>query len=332
MRIPIKYTIIKTLAATFLLASASCRPSAPYRHAEGVIWNTVYHMTFDGDESLADSIRPVLERVGRSLSVFDPESLVSRLKASDSCKADSMLKDIYSLSARIHRQSGGMFDPTLSPLITAWGFGKGHKPTADTLRIDSLLALTGMGHTYIKDDVIHKDNRSISFNFSAIAKGYGCDAAAEMLKRNGVENFLVEIGGEIRCSGVNSKGRKWNISIDRPLKDLHGTRHASQEVITVSGCGVATSGNYRNFHNGTDGHSFGHTIDPFTGRPAKTDILSATVVAPTAAEADAYATACMAMGAGKAKEMLNRLDLPALLILEDFSTWASPEFKNLTEK
>ena len=244
-----------------------------------------------------------------------------------------MLKDIYSLSAESTGKTEGCSTPRFHRSSPRRGFGKGHKPTADTLRIDSLLALTGVGHTYIKDDVIHKDNRSISFNFSAIAKGYGCDATAEMLKRNGVENFLVEIGGEIRCSGVNSKGRKWNISIDRPLKDLHGTRHASQEVITVSGCGVATSGNYRNFHNGTDGHSFGHTIDPFTGRPAKTDILSATVVAPTATEADAYATACTwQWGRERQKKCSTGWTLPALLILEDFSTWASPEFKNLTEK
>lgn len=323
--------IMAIAAVSVLIAAAACSPRKKFSFTEGAIWNTTYHITFDGPQHLSDSVRPVLERVGHSLSVFDPQSLVGRLNASDSCRADKALLDTYCLSVDVNRESDGMFDPTLSPLITAWGFGKGHRPTADTLRIDSLLALTGIKRTYLKGGIIYKECRGIHFNFSAVAKGYGCDAVADMFRRNGVENYLVEIGGEIACAGVNASGKKWHISIDRPIDDPEGIRHLSQGTIAVSDCGIATSGNYRNFHDNKSGH-YGHTISPLTGRPAKTDVLGATVIAPTAARADAYATSCVAMGSRKAKAMLRRLRIPALLVLNDSSVWTSPGFNELSRQ
>ncbi len=306
----------------------SCTPYKRYQFVEDLIWNTTYHVTYSGPACLADSITEVLHKLGKSLSIFDSESLVSRLNNADSCKADSHLIAVYRTSSIINRESGGMFDPTIAPLIQAWGFGKGHKASADTLRLDSLMSMTGFGKTSIEGDIIRKSNRAITFNFSSIAKGYGCDAVATMFRRNGVDNFLVEIGGEIYCKGVNPHNKKWNISIDAPRTDPKGVTHKSQLTIEVTDVGIATSGNYRNFH-GSGKSAYGHTINPLSGRPAKNDMLSATIISPTAMEADGYATACMAMGFKSAKEMVTRLNLAAFFVLSDSTVWESDEFSRL---
>ncbi len=318
MRKKFRYFLIGLVAlGAGLLPTASCTGTG-YRYCEGAVWNTLYHITFDGPQQLADSVMPVLEEVGRSVSVFDTSSLVSRLNGADSIKTDHHLTKVYLTSLEVNRHSGGVFDPTLSPLITAWGFGKGHAASADTLRLDSLLALTGIARTRLTDaGYIVKPVSGMQFNFSAIAKGYGCDAVAAMLRRNGVRNFLIEIGGEIRCAGVNASGRKWHISIDRPLVEKKGVTHDSQQVLELTDCGLATSGNYRNFHKSADGRLYGHTISPQTGRPVATDLLSATVIASDAMHADAYATACMALGSSKARQMLRRLGLKGVLVLAD---------------
>lgn len=299
---------------------AGCHKSSRYSYAEGAVWNTLYHVTFSGPEHLADSIMPTLDRVARSVSVFDPTSLVSRLNASDSVMADEALRSVFVRSVEVNKESDGMFDPTLSPLISAWGFGKGHRADSDTLRIDSLLRLTGIGRCRINDaGYIVKPCRGMQFNFSALAKGYGCDAVAAMLRRNGVKNYLVEIGGEISCAGVNASGRKWHISIDRPQVEREGVKHESQQVMELTDCGVATSGNYRNFHENSGGALYGHTISAVTGRPVATDVISATVIAPDAMSADAYATSCMALGSRRAAAMLRRLRLKGVLVLRDYS-------------
>lgn len=296
------------------LISAGCGPTAKYVYAEGAIWNTTYHVTYEGDIALADSIVPILEKFGKSVSVFDSGSLVSRLNEADSCQADASLSRIFRASVKVNSESGGMFDPTLSPLIAAWGFGKGHKAGSDTLRLDSLLEFVGIDRCrYRENGMIVKPDRRMQFNFSAIAKGAGCDEVARMLKRNGVRNLLVEIGGEIYCAGHNSSGNKWRVSIDKPALDPKGISHVAQGVLEVSDCGVATSGNYRNFHE-LGGKNYGHTISPKTGRPLATDLASATVIAPDAMTADAYATACMALGSRGAEEMLRRNGLKGVLI------------------
>lgn len=294
---------------------------------EGMVWNTQFHITYRGPEEMKDSIRMVLDEVGRHLSVFDSTSLVSKVNRQDSTPVNSDFTRVYEMSKKINRLSEGLFDPTLSPLITAWGFGPGHKATPDTARIDSLLKIVGLDKTRITDGALVKVVPGIQFNFSAIAKGYGCDRVAEMLKRNRVENFLIEIGGEIVASGKNPKESKWNISIDRPIYSNSDIIHESQAVIAFSDMGLATSGNYRNYHeNGTT--RYGHTISPLTGRPLQTDVLSATVLAPSSMEADALATSFMAMGYEKAKKTSIELSLPVMLICSD-SVWLSPKFKNL---
>lgn len=313
------------------LALSSCgggSRGAEYQQDEGMVWHTTYHITYRCDRNLRDSILAVIEEVGRSVNVFDTTSLVSRVNRQDTTPVNDDFIRVYVMSTKVNRLSGGAFDPTLGPLIRVWGFGEGHKATSDTARIDSLLQFTGIARTRLDKDRLIKEDRRTTFNFSAIAKGYGCDRVAAMLERNGVKDYLVEIGGEISAAGVSPSGGKWRVSVDRPVLGSAPDSRDSEAIIEISGCGMATSGNYRNFH--TDGNRrYGHTISALTGRPVQTDVLSATVIAGTAMEADALATAFMASGSVKAMEISRSMRLPVMLVLADSAVWMSDRFREI---
>lgn len=312
------------LAITALFYSCT---SDSWHRESGAVWSTLYNISWRGPQRLRDSIMPALSVVDRSLSVFNDSSLVVRVNDSLATPVDAHFIRVYNESRKIWRASGGMFDPTLSPAITAWGFGKGHKATADTLRCDSLAAIVGLGKTSLKGSLLVKRDIRTKFNFSALAKGYGCDLIAEMFRRNGVSDFLIEIGGEIVCSGHNDRGEAWNIAIDNPSWGAPaGGKHI--DLISISDMAVATSGNYRNFH-GSGASAYGHTISPTDCRPAATDILSATVVAPDCIEADALATACMALGSARAKALCDSLHAPLMLVLSDSTLYYSDSFRAL---
>ena len=322
------FSALSVVVAAFATAilSISCNRPKAFLREEGMIWNTVYHITYESEKDLSDSIISTLDMVGKSLNIFDKASLLSRVNESDSIEVDDLFRRVYEASLCINEASDGMFDPTLSPLITAWGFGPGHKLSADTTAIDSILLFTGIRKTHLNGNMIVKDDRRTQFNFSAIAKGFGCDMVAEMMRRNGVENYLVEIGGELTVSGHGPSGDEWKISIDRPIQTDTTEIHDSNAIIQITDCGVATSGNYRNYKK-TDKGIIGHTISPLTGRPVSTDVISATVVAPSCMEADGAATACMAAGSEIAKRMLDTLKYEGMLILSDSSTWMTDGFR-----
>lgn len=318
-------------SAVALLSGLAACGGEKYHKADGMVWNTTYHITYEGDPELADSVLIVLEKVGKSLNVFDTTSLVSRVNAADSVIVDSHFRKVYNTSRKISKASRGMFDPTLSPLISAWGFGPGHKPTADTTKVAEILKYVGIDKTHLAGDTLVKDDPRLNFNFSGVAKGYGCDAVASMFKRNRVSNYLIEIGGEIAVSGLSPSFEQWSISIDRPVQSDSAIVHDAAAVVKVTDAGIATSGNYRNFHRqGT--RTLGHTISPKTGRPVETDVISATVIAPTAMEADAAATACMAAGSEVAKEMVSQLKYECMLILADSTTWMTQGLRTLLKE
>ena len=314
-----------TVVVLSLAGVTSCAKNKNYISEEGLIWNTSFHVTYKGPESLRDSVLKILEEVGSSLSVFDKNSLVSKINDTVALPVDNHFMRVYQISRRVCEQSNGMFDPTLSPLITAWGFGPGHKASADTARVDSILQFVGLRKTNLSSDgTLVKEDPRIQFNFSAVAKGYACDAVGDMLLHNGVEDWLVEIGGEVATHGKGPRG-DWTISVDRPVFSPDKVVHESQCIIKLSGNAVATSGNYRNLMQ-TEGGYYGHTISPASGRPVQTDVISATVVAPTCAEADAYATACMAMGSRGAKRIADACPVSMMLVLADSTLWISPGF------
>lgn len=314
------FSIYSLFIFTFLLVS--CGKEQSWHREQGMIWNTVWHATYCGPKDAISLAIDSLKAVESSVSVFDENSIVSIINNNENSRIDRHFKNVYEMSRKINRLSNGLFDPTLSPLIKAWGFGKGHTPTADTARIESILTHVGIDKTRIENDTLFKSSPEISFNFSAIAKGYGVDVAARTLRDNGCSDLMMEIGGEVVCHGLNPEGKKWRILIETPdeeyLKEIFKNEREpiflDQLIVELNNEALATSGNYRNYHS-EEGHTFGHTISPLTGRPVKTDILSASVIAPTCMEADALATSCMAMESTEAMEMLRKEGLAGAFIL-----------------
>lgn len=303
----IRYTYVIYIALACLIAG--CGRSDVYRTDSGVIWNTSYHITYRGDKAMADSILATLNDVELSVSPFNSRSLVSAVNRGEDVVADGHLTRMITESQRICRLSGGAFDPTLAPLINLWGFGYDHDDAEVTdERITEVMQSVGILDCGVDDEgrVMRKSD-STEFNFSAIAKGYGCDCVGRMFERNGITDYMIEIGGEIVVAGRSPRGDVWNIQIDAPETDNLDSSNALT-VISVTDCGVATSGNYRNYRVDSDGRHYGHTISVVTGRPVETRTLSATVIATTAMEADALATAAMSMPPDEAVAMFDSLD------------------------
>lgn len=299
---------------TALSIFAGCK-TTPYRRASGAIWATTYNITYSSPVDLSDSIVAVMRRVEKSLSPFDSASLISRVNRGEDVAVDSLIARIFRSSQLINARSHGAFDPTVAPLINLWGFGyrDGSSDGPSQQQIDSALRLVGIDKCRLMADRIVKPAAATEFNFSAITKGYGCDLIGEMFRRNGVDNYMIEIGGEIALGGVNPEGELWHIQIDSPDA---GMAHSALTVVQLSDCGIATSGNYRNYRQTKRGRVW-HTIDPKSGRPAVSDVVSATVIAPTCMEADALATACMAMPSDSAMKMITGIEAVEVLLVVD---------------
>ena len=300
---------------------------------EGTIFGTLYHAKYLCDKDLKANIEAELQKVDASLSMFNPQSTISRINRGETDEADEMLAEVLRLSFAINEATNGAFDPTVAPLVNAWGFGFKSGQLPDSSQVDSLRALVGLSAIHLNDGKLTKDNPCSILDFSAIAKGYGVDKAAQVLRGHGIENFMVEIGGEVVTGGVNEKGTPWRIGINKPDDDSTSTNTELQDIIDLSGKAIATSGNYRNYYI-SDGRKIAHTINPRTGYPAQQDILSSTVMAPSCAEADAYATAFMVLGLEQAKLVLERQpQLQAYFIYSDeqggYRTWCTEGFKTL---
>jgi thiamine biosynthesis lipoprotein len=234
------------------------------------------------------------------------------------------MRRVFLESLKINALSRGAFDPTVGPLVDLWGFGPSNKTHGDLAAapsqesIDSMRALVGIADCrLLPGGKIVKKHPATRFDFSAIAKGYACDLVAELLERNGVTNYLIEIGGEIKVGGVNPQGSSWRVMIDAPIFNNDSIIHDGMAVIAISDEAVATSGNYRNYHKAGDSQ-VSHTINPVTGRPISSEVLSATVIAPDCITADALATACMVMPIDSARAMLNAIpDVAGLFVTID---------------
>lgn len=307
-----------------------------FQHNEGTIFGTLYHAKYLYDKDLKAELEAELQQVDASLSMFNPQSTVSRINRGETDETDEMLNEVLGLSFTINRVTDGAFDPTVAPLVNAWGFGFKSGQLPDSAQVDSLRALVGLSGIHLQENKLTKDNPLSILDFSAIAKGYGVDQAAQVLRGHGIRNFMVEIGGEVVTEGFNEKGTPWHIGINRPDDDSTSTNTELQDIIAISGKAIATSGNYRNYYI-SDGRKIAHTINPKTGYPAQQDILSSTVLAPSCAEADAFATAFMVMGMEQAKQVLGRHpQLQAYFIYSDkqgqYCTWCTEGFANLIVK
>ena len=310
------------IAALVLLLLPN-EPKKQYFHHQGNIFGTYYNIRYEGTKDLHKDIQRRLQAFDHSLSMFNPNSVISQVNRNEHVVTDSLFEAMYLEAHHVSQLSGGAFDITVAPLVHAWGFGKktqDPKAKEQDINIDSLKALVGYEKIHLENHRIVKDNEHITLDASAIAKGYACDVVADLLRQNGSDNLLVDIGGEVVLQGVNQKGEAWRVGISRPKIDAMGMEKELQEVIASNDLCMATSGNYLQYYF-VNGQRRSHTIDPRTGRPVQHSLLSATVIASSGMRADALATACMVLGEAEAIEMINNAeDAACYLIVAEHDT------------
>lgn len=270
-----------------------------YRTQQGKIFGTLYTVTYEHNEDLQPLIIDALQAVDASLSPFNKKSIISHINNNERFCVDTLFSEVFRNAEIIYTESHGAFDPTVAPLVNAWGFGFKQSSNITASTIDSLLTLVGLHRVTLNNGLITKSDPRIMLDFSAIAKGYGSDCVAHVLDSCGVQNYMVEIGGEIVIKGHNKNGNPWGIGINKPIDDSLSTNQELQTVLRLTDCAIATSGNYRNYYY-KDGVKYAHTIDPRTGYPVQHSLLSATVIADNCMRADALATAFMVLGVDSA--------------------------------
>ncbi len=298
----------------------------PYQQNKGMIFGTFYTITYQYDKDLQKEIEAELLKVDHALSTFNKQSDITAVNNNKKVQLDKMFCDVFSLAQEIADDTQGAFDITVAPLVNAWGFGFDGSVIPTKAAIDSLREFVGYKKVELRNGSIIKEDPRLMLDCSAIAKGYGVDVVAKMFLDMGIQNFLVEIGGEVYAYGVNAKREPWGIGVEKPVDDSLSTESNLVTVLKSKNIAMATSGNYRNFYY-KNGKKYAHTIDPRTGRPVQHNILSATVLCTSCAKADAYATAFMVVGLDEAKKILDRhRELKAYLIYQDgdgYGVWQS---------
>jgi len=300
------------LAFASLLGCNTAPKQKQYVYFEGLTQGTFYHVKyFDSDmQNFQPQIDSLLANFDLSLSTYIPNSIISRMNRNEAdVLADDKFVVLFNESKDIWTKSNGAFDLTIAPLADVWGFGSGQKADSVPQRVvDSLLLLVGMDKVWIENNKLIKTNPAIQLNVNAIAQGYAVDLLGEFLESKGVENYMVEIGGEVRTKGINDKGKIWVIGIDTPSEsnDAVNNRQVT-EIIQVSNRSTATSGNYRQFYE-AGGKKYAHIIDPKDGKPKTTDLLSVTIIADNCMRADGYATACMVIGYDESKKLISGME------------------------
>ena len=304
----------------------------PYQRNSGFIFGTSYNITYQCAEDHKADIEMALAEVDASLSPFNDSSVITHVNRNEDVVLDRLFIDVFRLAQKINEDTDGAFDITVAPLVNAWGFGFKNGVNPDEKAIDSLRQVVGFRKVRLEDGKIMKADPRVMLDCSAIAKGYGVDVVANLLRKIGIKNFMVEIGGEVVTSGVNPDRHPWRIGVTKPTDDSLSVNNELQTVINVTDKAMATSGNYRNFYY-KGGRKYAHTIDPKTGYPVQHSILSATVITNDCATADAYATSFMVLGMEKAKKILERHpEMMAYFIYSDDrgqnQVWFSPSLKD----
>ena len=295
------------IIGTIVILTQSRNSAKPeYRTNEGLVFGTSYHITYLHNTDLKADIEQTLARVDSALSMFNPQSTISAVNnASSILVKDTLFIKVFRRAMEISEWTNGAFDITVAPAVNAWGFGFKHAENIKESTLDSLRNIIGYSKIHEQDGLITKDNPDIMLDCSAIAKGFGSDMVAALFRSKGINDFMVEIGGEIVVSGYNPKGNLWNIGISKPVEDSLSISNELQTVIPATDIAMATSGNYRNFYV-KNGRKYAHTIDPHTCMPVSHSLLSATVFAPDCATADALATSMMVMGLDSAQALCAR--------------------------
>ena len=317
---------MKYLVFILTMVMVACQPSVNEKVylIEGEAQGSTYHIKYiaERDENLKPAIDSILEVIDRSMSTYRSDSAISKINQGDTTVVvGEHFRKVFEASQQIWQESEGLFDPTVGVLVNAWGFGKQKISEADLptdKKIDSLRKYVGFDKVALTEkNLIKKRYTEILFDFNAIAQGYTSDVVANYLSTRGIKNYIVEIAGEMYLKGKNTvEDKSWTIGVENPLKPLDDRDLVA--TIQFTNQGLATSGNYRKVWTDSNGRKYVHSINPLTGRATQSDVLSATVVAPSTMLADGYATMFMVMGLAKSKAFLEKHpDLAVLLVYSD---------------
>ena len=280
------------IALTLLLAGCAGKPC--YRTVDGSMLGTTYHIVAEtslSQQQIFDEMQRINSDAIASMSIFSPNSLLSRINRNETDTVDIHIARNIEIAAKINALTP-RYDITVKPLVDAYGFAAKNREAKPN--IDSLVKFVGFSKFHLEDNRIVKSDSRLQIDLNSIAKGYVVDLVAEWLDSQGTENYIVEIGGEIRAKGVNTRGIAWRVGVDTPFDNNNSPGQHQQHVVQISGAALATSGNYRRFYYNEAGERISHTLNPQTGHSQTTSLLSATVIAPRCATADALATAFMA--------------------------------------
>jgi thiamine biosynthesis lipoprotein len=319
---------------------ASCGPAPEYAEINGFTQGTTYHIVVEKSPgldliTLRQEIEEAFTAIDNSLSIYNDSSVISFINSNRSDFTDTLFREVFRISSLVSQQSGGLFDITVGPLVEAWGFGPDAMKRFDESKLDSLLALVGMDKLRLEGERIIKASPGMFIDVNAIAQGYTVDIVAGILEREGIDECLVEVGGEVRTVG-DKNGKGWRVGIDTPADGNYIPGAELQATVRLDKSALATSGNYRKFYI-ENGIKYSHTIDPRTGYPVRHTLLSATVIAREAAVADAWATACMVAGKDGAISFIEENDfLEGYLIYSDengeMKSWVSDGLKRLIDE
>lgn len=295
----------------------------------GFTQGTTYRITYESEKGAIyqAAIDSVLSRVDNSLSIYQPGSVISKFNRNvPGTVADELFTEVFNKSLEVYNTTGGAFDITVGPIVNALGFGSSDTMEVDSMLINRLHRLVGMDKVRLGNGQLFKSDSNIVLDVNAIAQGYTVDLVAGLLQQKGIKNYMVEIGGEVRAQGKNQSNRIWQIGIDKPQEGNNMPGADLQTIIALDNQSLATSGNYRKYYE-KNGIKYVHTINPSTGYPIISNLLSATVIADDCSTADAYATALMVMGLDKSVAFLKQHSfLDAYLVYAD-STGAFRVFK-----
>ena len=290
-----------------IIVSACTSPVVSYFASDGFIQGTTYHIVYKNKTDLSAEIARQLHRFDTSLSAYMAESTISRVNTNQITETDDTLfLGCMRRAFQISELTGGAMDITVSPLVNVWGFGFSKKEHVNQRLVDSLLEFCGYTKIRIDGNRIIKTDPRIQLNANCLAQGQSVDFIAEMFERMGINDYMVEIGGEVRAKGLNAKGKVWRIGIDKPIDDSTAQNREFQDVVELNNKSLSTSGNYRKFYV-ENGMKYSHTIDPATGYPVQNGLLSASIVGPDCITTDALATACMVLGTERAAAMCDTL-------------------------
>ncbi|HEX5669303.1 MAG TPA: FAD:protein FMN transferase [Chitinophagaceae bacterium] len=309
----------------FLLLISCERGSKNTINISGAAQGTSYNITYlaGAYSNYRQSIDSIFNQIDQSLSTYIPGSIISRVNRNDpTVLVDDHFTNVFFRSIEISENTKGMFDVTVAPLVNAYGFGPNKKQSLDKVRVDSLLDNVGYKKVRLENRKLIKESPEVMLDFNAIAQGYTVDVLASFLESKGIHNYLIELGGEIRAKGEKLDGDQWTIGVEQPEESpVDGI--SLNTKIGLQNKSLATSGNYKKFYV-ERGNKYTHIINPITGLPAKSNLLSATVIAGDCMTADAYATAFMVMGLDSSKKFLldhKELGLDFFFIYDDRGTW-----------